>query len=53
MPGNTIDIAGIVQSSGPIGSINMKDGSTKPKREVTVYDNTKHSVSVTCWGDMA
>lgn len=49
----TVDVIGVVFEIGPVGSIKMKSGELKDKLNVTIADDTKHSVPVTIWGNIA
>jgi replication factor A1 len=49
----TVDVIGVVFEIGPVGSIKMKSGESKDKLNVTIADDTKHSVPVTIWGNIA
>lgn len=53
MPGNSIDILGIIMKVGQLSSINTRDGLQKEKREITVCDDSEYAISVTLWGEMA
>jgi hypothetical protein len=53
MPGNSIDILGVVLKVGSLGSINTKDGLVKDKREIMIADDSEYSISITIWGELA
>ncbi|KAF2147525.1 uncharacterized protein K452DRAFT_314656 [Aplosporella prunicola CBS 121167] len=53
-PNNTIDTIGILKDAGEAGEIISKStGKPYRKRELTLVDDTMHSVRLTIWGDSA
>jgi len=49
----TVDVCGVIVQLGACASINLKDGSTRDKRAITIADETEHSIDVTVWGELA
>lgn len=52
----TIDLIGVIEEVGNIGSINLKSGQSKDRRNVTLVDNSGAegcSISATLWSDNA
>ena len=47
----TIDVIGVILDLGSTGSINLKDGSTRDKRSLTIGDETNVSIGLTLWGE--
>ena len=47
-----VDVVGVVLDVQPIGSITLKDGSSREKRSVTIGDDSKRMIGVTLWGDV-
>ncbi|KAK4436969.1 Replication protein A DNA-binding subunit B [Sesamum alatum] len=49
-----VDVIGVVQSVSPTMSIRRKiNNETIPKRDITIADETKKTVVVSLWGDLA
>uniref|UniRef100_A0A7N0T1I7 Replication protein A subunit n=1 Tax=Kalanchoe fedtschenkoi TaxID=63787 RepID=A0A7N0T1I7_KALFE len=49
-----VDVIGVVQSVSPTMSIRRKsDNESIPKRDITIADDTKKTVSVSLWNDLA
>ncbi|KAI3733205.1 hypothetical protein L1987_64425 [Smallanthus sonchifolius] len=49
-----IDVIGVVQNVSPTMSIRRKiDNETIPKRDITIADDTKKTVTVSLWGGLA
>ncbi|KXZ50509.1 hypothetical protein GPECTOR_16g684 [Gonium pectorale] len=49
-----VDVAGVVLSLGPLGTVKRKaDSSELPRRDVTLGDSSGKSVVVTLWGETA
>lgn len=49
----TVDVVGVIVQLGACASINLKDGSTRDKRAITIADETETSIDVTVWGELA
>lgn len=47
----TVDVIGAVLDVSPVSTINLRDGSMREKRQVTICDDTKRSIGVTLWGE--
>lgn len=52
-PGSTIDVIGVVMEVGQVGSVNLKTGESRQKRELKVADESNAMISITLWGDVA
>lgn len=48
----TVDVIGAIVDIGGVSSIRLKSGDTKERLNITIADDTNHSVPVTVWGDM-
>ncbi|KAI4303759.1 hypothetical protein MLD38_039355 [Melastoma candidum] len=49
-----VDVIGVVQSVSPTVSIRRKsDNESIPKREITIADDSKRTVTVSLWNDLA
>lgn len=50
----TVDILGVATQVAPLGSVKRKSDQTElTRRDVTLVDASKRSVTVTLWGDLA
>ena len=52
----TVDLIGVVTAVGAVKDVTLKNGTSKPKREYTIVDNSGehgHSINLTVWGDNA
>jgi len=49
----TIDVIGIVLQVGQVGTLKLKTGETRDKRNLVIGDDTNLSISVTLWGETA
>lgn len=47
----TIDVIGIILEVGPTTMLNMKDGSQREKRTLTIGDEGNVSIGLTLWGN--
>eukprot|EP00420_Gonyaulax_spinifera_P033366 CAMPEP_0197877562 /NCGR_PEP_ID=MMETSP1439-20131203/6215_1 /TAXON_ID=66791 /ORGANISM="Gonyaulax spinifera, Strain CCMP409" /LENGTH=502 /DNA_ID=CAMNT_0043496919 /DNA_START=60 /DNA_END=1566 /DNA_ORIENTATION=+ len=48
-----VDLCGVVTSAGPAISFTSREGKDLLKREITVADDSAHSIGVTIWGERA
>jgi replication factor A1 len=48
-----IDIAAFVREPGDCQKVNLKNGESKDRRVLSLYDDTNKIVEMTIWGDMA
>lgn len=48
-----IDVIGVILDVAPTTSINLRDGSMRQKRNLTIGDESHVSIGVTLWGDIA
>ena len=48
----TIDVIGVVLELGVTSSINLKDGSSRNKKTLTIGDEGNMSIAVTLWGEL-
>jgi len=46
----TIDIIGVILEVGVTSALNLKDGTTRDKRTLSIGDESKISIGVTLWG---
>ena len=51
--GTIIDVIGCVQEISSISEITLKTGERKSRRNITIFDDTSHSIGFTLWGDLA
>eukprot|EP00914_Ancora_sagittata_P031741 GHVO01064303.1.p1 GENE.GHVO01064303.1~~GHVO01064303.1.p1 ORF type:complete len:473 (+),score=72.63 GHVO01064303.1:463-1881(+) len=49
--GDTVDVLGVVIGATPIGSIVLKTGEPRDKRDVTLVDSSGYSIELTLWGE--
>jgi replication factor A1 len=50
---STIDVIGVVVHTGQVGTLKLKTGETRDKRNLVIGDDTNFSISVTLWGETA
>ena len=48
----TIDVIGIILDVGMTGSLTLKSGESRDKRQLTIGDESNVSISVTLWGSV-
>jgi replication factor A1 len=48
-----IDVMGVIIDVANISNVSLKDGTQKPKRDLTIADDTKFSITVSVWGENA
>ena len=53
MANATIDVIGVVVHSGQVGTLKLKTGETRDKRNLVIGDDTNFSITVTLWGETA
>ena len=46
----TIDVIGVILDTGMTSTMNLKDGTARDKRMLTIGDESKNSIGVTLWG---
>jgi len=51
MPMKTIDVVGVISLLGDKEEINLKNGTTKMRRQIQLVDDSEKSVSLTFWGE--
>ena len=51
MPMKTIDVVGVISMLGEKEEINLKNGTTKLRRQIQLVDDSQVSVSLTFWGE--
>lgn len=52
-PGSTVDIAAVIIEADECMDIPLKAGGTKPRRNVTLFDDSGVSCRLTIWGEKA
>ena len=53
MANATIDVIGVVVHPGQVGTLKLKTGETRDKRNLVIGDDTNFSITVTLWGETA
>jgi len=48
-----IDVIGLVVEVGPRGTLKLKTGESRDKRNLVVGDDSNFSITITLWGDTA
>ena len=48
-----VDVCGVILDVGPTSSINMRNGSQREKRSMTIGDESNVCIGVTLWGNVA
>jgi replication factor A1 len=52
MPMKSIDVCGVITYLGEKDSVNVKaTGQSKPRRQITLADDSMKAISITLWGD--
>ncbi len=49
----TIDVIGVATDVGQLGTVNLKAGGTKDRRNITLADESNLTISVSLWGKNA
>jgi hypothetical protein len=47
----TVDVVGVIIEMSNIVAVKLKTGETKDRLNITIADDTNHSVPITAWGD--
>jgi len=52
-PMESVDILGIVYMVGPVGSVQLKSGEYKQRRNILICDESNLTICVCFWGEKA
>lgn len=52
-PQDSVDVIGVIHTVGPVGTVTLKNGNAKERRNVLICDDSNVTICICFWGDMA